>query len=123
MTIAGSAGGDRRYAPPLGAAAANCRWLARVRISQQMWRDLMTKRLIPYVSELRRQGIEEGLAEGRVEGRVEGRAEDILRILGKRGIEVDEDSHDRIASCTDLDTLGTWLDRSLTAAQVGDLFA
>jgi hypothetical protein len=29
---------------------------------QQMWRDLMTKQLIPYVSEFRRQSIEEGLA-------------------------------------------------------------
>jgi hypothetical protein len=88
-------------------------------VGQQKWRDLMAKQLIPYVSEFRRQGIE----EGRVEGRAAGRAEDILRILDKRGVEVDDDSRERIASCADLDTLTTWLDRSLTAAQVGDLFA
>jgi hypothetical protein len=89
---------------------------------QQKWRDLMPKQLIPYVSEFRRQGIEEGRAQGEAVGRAESRAEDILRILDKRGIEVDDDSHDRIASCTDLDILGAWLDRSLAAAQVGDLF-
>jgi hypothetical protein len=86
--------------------------------AQQKWRELMTKQLTPYVSEFRRQGIEEGLAEGRAKSR----AEDILRILDKRGIAVDDDSREQIVSCTDLDTLGAWLDRSLTATQVGDLF-
>ena len=33
------------------------------------------------------------------------------------------DSREQIVSCTDLDTLTAWLDRSLTAAQVSDLFA
>ncbi|HEY1823608.1 MAG TPA: hypothetical protein VGG83_27085 [Trebonia sp.] len=98
---------------------------------QQKWRELMTKQLIPYVSEFRRQGIEEGRAEGRAEGRVEGRAQGeaagqaraILQILDKRGVAVDDKSRERIASCADLDILGTWLDRSLAVAQVGDLFA
>jgi hypothetical protein len=95
--------------------------------AQQKWRELMTKQLTPYVSEFRRQGIEEGravgLEEGLAEGRAKSRAEDILRILDKRGIAVDDDSRDQIVSCTDLDTLGAWLDRSLTATQVSDLFA
>lgn len=90
----------------------------------------MTKQLTPYVSEFRRQGIEEGRAEGIEEGRAEGRAqgeavgraEAILQILDKRGIAVDEDSREKIFSCTSLDTLTTWLDRSLTAARVSDLF-
>ena len=103
--------------------------------AQQNWRELMTKQLTPYVSEFRRQGIEEGravgieegrtvgLEEGLAQGRAKSRAEDILRILDKRGISVDDDSRDQIVSCTDLDTLGAWLDRSLTATQVSDLFA
>jgi hypothetical protein len=78
---------------------------------QQKWRELMRKQLITYKSEFRRRGIEEG------------RAEDILRILDKRGIAVDDTSREQIVSCDDLDTLGTWLDRSLTATQVSDLFA
>jgi hypothetical protein len=98
---------------------------------QQKWRELMHKQLIPYVSEFRRQGIEEGRAvgieEGRAEGRAQGeavgRADAILQILDKRGIAVDDASRERIVSCADLDILGDWLDRSLTAARVSDLFA
>jgi hypothetical protein len=90
---------------------------------QQKWRELMTKQLIPYVSEFRRQGIEEGRAEGRAQGEAAGQARAILQILDKRGIAVDEDSREQIVSCTDLDTLSAWLDRSLAAAQVSDLFA
>lgn len=90
---------------------------------QQKWRDLMTKQLIPYVSEFRRQGIEEGRAEGRAQGEAAGQARAILQILDKRGIAVDDDSREQIASCADLDTLAAWLDRALTAAQVSDLFA
>jgi hypothetical protein len=90
---------------------------------QQKWRELMTKRLTPYVSEFRRQGIEEGLAEGLAEGRAQGHARALLQVLDKRGIAVDDDARERIVSCADLDTLTAWLDRSLTAAQVSDLFA
>jgi len=75
----------------------------------------MMTRLPDFVSEFRRQGIEEGLALGR--------ASDILRILARRDIAVDDASTERIIWCTDLDILGAWLDRSLTAAQVSDLFA
>jgi hypothetical protein len=90
---------------------------------QQKWRELMTKQLIPYVSEFRRQGIEEGRAEGIEAGRAEGQARAILQILDKREIAVDDASRERIVSCADLDTLTAWLDRSLTAEQVSDLFA
>ncbi|WP_338781236.1 hypothetical protein [Streptomyces sp. DG1A-41] len=44
-------------------------------------------------------------------------------MLEKRGIPVPEDTRDRIISCTDLDTLALWFDRSLTATTVEDLFA
>ena len=99
----------------------------------------MVKQLTPYMSEFRRQGIEEGreigreqgleqgleqgIEQGIEQGRPQGHAEAILRVLDKRGVAVDDGSRQRITSCTDLDTLGTWLDRSLTAAQVSELFA
>jgi hypothetical protein len=94
------------------------------------WRALMATRTFPYASEQRSQGREEGrqegLAEGRqeglAEGRMESRAADILLILNKRKIEVDEESRERIKSCTDMKMLEKWLGRSLTAAKVGDLF-
>ncbi|WP_308407534.1 hypothetical protein [Streptomyces olivochromogenes] len=67
--------------------------------------------------------IEETLIEGEARGRVKGRAEDILRILDRRGIEVPESARDRVAGCTDLETLGTWFDRALTVASAEELFA
>ncbi|MFF9506094.1 hypothetical protein ACF1BU_01650 [Streptomyces sp. NPDC014724] len=64
----------------------------------------------------------EARAMGRAEGRAEARAEDILRILSKRGIEVSEQVRERVVSCSDLDVLGEWFDRSLTAEVAEDLF-
>ena len=93
---------------------------------QKIWKVLMSTVTYPYVSSLRSQFREEGRAEGREEGRAEGqtagRAADILRILDRRGVVVDEDVRQRIESCGDLEVLGTWLDRSLTAEKVSDLF-
>ncbi len=70
---------------------------------------------------------EETYLEGKAEGKAQGRAEDrtalILRVLEKRGIDIPEDTRDRITSCTDLDTLTLWFDRSLTAGTAEDLFA
>lgn len=37
-------------------------------------------------------------------------------------VKVDDDSRERIESCTDLELLGTWLDRSLDVEAVGELF-
>ncbi|MEV0176801.1 hypothetical protein AB0I00_37525 [Streptomyces sp. NPDC050803] len=50
-------------------------------------------------------------------------AKSILRVLTARGIPVPDDTRDRVTTCTDLDLLGTWLDRSITVAQAEDLFA
>ncbi|MFJ4079566.1 hypothetical protein ACIP2Z_11465 [Streptomyces iakyrus] len=57
-----------------------------------------------------------------LEGKAEGKAESILSVLDKRGIPVPEATRDRITSCTDLDTLTLWFDRSLTATTAEDLF-
>ncbi|PPS75739.1 MULTISPECIES: hypothetical protein [Streptomyces] len=58
-----------------------------------------------------------------LEGKAEGKAESILSILEKRGIGIPQDTRDRITTCTDLDTLTLWFDRSLTATTAEDLFA
>ncbi|GHH06800.1 hypothetical protein [Streptomyces lanatus] len=55
-------------------------------------------------------------------GRAESKAEDILRILGVRGIEVSDSVRERVTSCTDLGVLGTWLDRSLSVTDAEGLF-
>jgi hypothetical protein len=59
----------------------------------------------------------------RAEGEAKGEAKAILRVLARRGIEVPEQARDRISRCTDGKTLDAWLDRSLTATTVDELFA
>ncbi|MFD7405683.1 hypothetical protein ACFV7R_24070 [Streptomyces sp. NPDC059866] len=44
-------------------------------------------------------------------------------MLEKHGIFVSEEARERITSCSDLDTLTLWFDRSLTATTTEDLFA
>ncbi|MDV7215748.1 hypothetical protein [Streptomyces prunicolor] len=60
--------------------------------------------------------------EAHAEGRAENRAAFTLRVLERRGIPVPDDIRERITSCTDLDTLTLWFDRSLTASTAEDLF-
>ncbi|EFL22629.1 hypothetical protein SSOG_02343 [Streptomyces himastatinicus ATCC 53653] len=55
--------------------------------------------------------------------RIESRAEDIVRILGQRGLEVTGETRQRIEACRDLDVLATWLDRAVTASRAEELFA
>ncbi|MEV6051205.1 hypothetical protein [Streptomyces sp. NPDC052107] len=69
------------------------------------------------------EDINEGLAMGLAEGGAKTRAEDILRILGLRGIEVPEAVRERVTSCTDLDTQGTWFDRALSVTTGEELLA
>lgn len=71
-------------------------------------------------------GRAEGKAEGRTEGRTEGKAEEagrsVLLVLGARGFNVPDDMRARIATCTDLAQLETWLARAATAQTLQDLF-
>jgi len=60
--------------------------------------------------------------EGREEGRAEGWSAAILRTLQRRQIDVPAPVRDRILASTDLDELGTWLDRSYEIVDVGELF-
>jgi hypothetical protein len=101
--------------------------------ARALWRNLVAMRPSRFpgsgtiVEEYRIKGFTQGEAEGRAKGEAEGRtqsrAQDILRILDLRSIAVPEAARERITSCTDLDTLGVWLDRSLTAADTEELFA
>jgi hypothetical protein len=75
----------------------------------------MATRTFPFVSEMRLQA--------RQEGRAEGLAAAIVKVLERRGIEVDDASRARIVSCGDGDVLDAWLDRSLVVTSAGELFA
>ncbi|MEU0172061.1 hypothetical protein ABZ178_01700 [Streptomyces massasporeus] len=109
-----------------------CEWL-EVELEntpvRETWRELekMVATYFPGRGTLFEETYLEGKAAGRAEGKAEGQAEDrvalILRVLEKRGIGIPQDTRDRISTCTDLDTLTLWFDRSLTATAAEDLFA
>ncbi|MFE1014190.1 hypothetical protein ACFW4M_23225 [Streptomyces sp. NPDC058794] len=61
-------------------------------------------------------------AEGREEGRAEGRAEDILLLLERRGVVVSEGERARIVGCRDVDVLGVWFSRAITASSAAEVF-
>ncbi|MGV9925882.1 hypothetical protein [Nocardia rhamnosiphila] len=84
-----------------------------------IWRQLMTVDL----SFFRSPTAERLRAEGRTEGRTEGISGSILRVLERRGLEVDDEAHQRIRACADVEVLERWLDRALVAESTGDLFA
>ncbi|MGW5679491.1 hypothetical protein ACWEV4_31190 [Streptomyces sp. NPDC003860] len=52
----------------------------------------------------------------------EERSRAILSVLEKRGMPIADDHRDRIARCTNLDTLSTWLDLALTVTSAEELF-
>ncbi|HYI00295.1 Rpn family recombination-promoting nuclease/putative transposase [Hyalangium sp.] len=66
---------------------------------------------------------EQGRQKGRDEGLAKGRAEDVLRILAVRGVHVDTSARQRILSCTDLATLGLWLERAVNATHISEVLA
>ena len=84
---------------------------------KENWRSLMKTHFPGH-----RTMFEETYLEGKAEGKAEDRATLILRVLEKHGVEVTEDIRERITSCTDLDTLTLWFDRSLTVTTAADLF-
>jgi hypothetical protein len=68
------------------------------------------------------EGKAEGKAEGKTEGRAQGEAKGILSVLEVRGIPVPDSVRERITSCTDLDRMDAWLERSRTVERAEDLF-
>jgi hypothetical protein len=57
-----------------------------------------------------------------LEGRAEGEAKGILSVLEVRGIPVPDAVRERITTCTDLERLDAWLERSRTVVRAEDLF-
>lgn len=62
------------------------------------------------------------LDRGRAEGRAEGVATAVLDLLKLRGFAVDAATHERVMSCTDLDTLRGWHARAVNADTLEAIF-
>ncbi|MFI2507783.1 hypothetical protein [Streptomyces sp. NPDC018972] len=92
--------------------------------SRKNWRKLMQNVVthFPGHRTLFEEKYLKGVAEGKAEGKAESKAEDILRVLSVRGLTLSDADRERITTCTDLEALTTWFDRSLTATTTGDLF-
>jgi hypothetical protein len=86
----------------------------------------MTTTTHRYQSDFARRYFDAGEAEGEEKGRAEGKAEGeawaVLAVLSARGIEVPDDVRQRIEACTDLEQLGTWIRRAVTAVAAQDIF-
>jgi hypothetical protein len=87
---------------------------------RETWREL--EKMVGTYFPGRGTLFEETYLDGKAAGKAEDRVALILRVLEKRGIDLPRDLRDRITSCTDLDTLTLWFDRSLTATTAEDLF-
>ncbi|MEV5495034.1 hypothetical protein AB0M50_06500 [Nonomuraea fuscirosea] len=55
-------------------------------------------------------------------GQVRGVLKAVLMILDMRNIQVSSEARRRILACRDLETLKTWIDRSIVATSVDELF-
>jgi hypothetical protein len=71
-----------------------------------------------YQSDFARRYYSQGVARGKAMGH----AMAVLTVLDARGIEVPDQAHEHITSCTDLNQLDTWVRRAVTANKVLELF-
>ncbi|MFF1677507.1 hypothetical protein [Streptomyces sp. NPDC058256] len=85
----------------------------------EKWREILS-----FVSYFPGRGTvrETAYLEGKAEGQAKGEVKGILSVLEVRGIPVPDSVRERITTCTDLDHLDAWLDRSRTVTQAEDLF-
>ncbi|MFI2377082.1 hypothetical protein ACH5AO_18695 [Streptomyces sp. NPDC018964] len=86
--------------------------------ARKNWRELMQKTPVTYFP-----GHGTLFEEKYLEGKAEGEAKGILRVLEVRGLPLSDDVRQRISTCTDLDRLNDWLDRSGTVERAEDLFS
>jgi predicted transposase/invertase (TIGR01784 family) len=65
---------------------------------------------------------EEGRAEGRAEGEAKAVRATTLRALQLRGLTPTDEQRRRLEACVDLETLGRWFERALSARHADDVF-
>lgn len=70
----------------------------------------------------RREGKLEGRLEGRILGRIEGAREALLKVLTARDLALGDDHRARMAACSDLAALHTWLVLAAQASTAAEVF-
>ncbi|MFI2072656.1 hypothetical protein [Streptomyces triculaminicus] len=86
--------------------------------AREIWRKLMPRTFFPGRGTL----IEQTWLEAEAEGRLKQSAESVLRVLESRGIPVSPAVHERIMTCTFMDTLGYWLEAAVTVSTAEEIF-
>ncbi|QOV41517.1 hypothetical protein IM697_40425 [Streptomyces ferrugineus] len=94
----------------------------------EKWMEIMSTFVsyFPGRGTVRETAYLKGLADGEAKGEAreaKGEAKGILSVLEVRGIPVPDSVRERITSCTDLDRMDAWLERSRTVERAEDLFA
>jgi hypothetical protein len=125
---------DEAYEAPNGEEEVTVLFHYMVRVAAKEDRAVMVDMLESLVGMKRAEELMGTLAEelianlaekyikkGRDEGLAKGRAEAVLRILTVRLVRINDTDRQRILSCTDLDTLGLWLDRAATATDISEV--
>jgi hypothetical protein len=88
-----------------------------------IWRTMMLMDLeLLRTSPIIRGWLDDHDRQVEAEARTEARVESILRILGKRSIELTGEQRERIGSCTDPAQLDAWFDAALDATCADELF-
>ncbi len=66
--------------------------------------------------------MDKGRVEGLEEGRAEGEIDAIFNVLDVRGLDISDDTRERICQCNDLNQLKTWVRKAVTVTSVDELF-
>lgn len=68
------------------------------------------------------KGLEQGVAKGVEAGVLRGRVQMLMRLLERRGFELDEARQQQVNGCTDAAVLRDWFDRAVTVATLDEVF-
>ena len=119
----------KNAAPEVQKILATNIWLALTpQTTAKTWMELMKAMNIDKdVAAWLREGsygevVAEFEAEAEAKGKAEGEAKSILRVLDRRGIALTDGQRGQILGCTDLETLGKWLDASLDVITGDEIF-
>jgi hypothetical protein len=89
---------------------------------QRILEQLMKSDTWPVYSPFAKEHFGRGKEEGKKEGKAESMADDILTVLEARNLHVTDAERQRIAGCTDLVQLKTWVRCAATVEETSDLF-
>ncbi|WP_330288609.1 hypothetical protein [Streptomyces sp. NBC_00576] len=85
----------------------------------EIWRQLLATETSFFTSSLS----QELRAEGEARGEIRRATTNLLELLEGRGIPVSDADREQITSCDDLDTLGRWFRRAITATSTTEVLA